>query len=87
MSVLGMKLLHFSDNPLKEILLFAFWLNHRVAQFVSLTAMAPSGGDVLLTKPVLRSLNSLFTVYKLIFFSVGKSSQISVGAPITVVCT
>lgn len=46
---------------------------------VSLTAMAPLRENVVLTKPVLHSLNGLFTVYQLIFFSVDKSSQISVG--------
>lgn len=70
-----MKPLHFSDNatPIGNSSLFSFWLNYRVSQFVLILAQSifdsysPLRGNVLLTKPVLHSLNSLFTVCHLIF--------------------
>lgn len=63
MSMLGMKTSYFF--LITGILLFTFWW---ASLCQSVTAKTPLGGDVLLTKPALRSLNTLFAVYQLSLF-------------------
>lgn len=66
--MLGMKTLHFSDNVFHKGNFFLYLLIGQFAQSL-FDSYGPLERKVLLTKPVLHSLTSLFTVYQLICFS------------------